>query len=128
MKHKQEWTKLVNIGERNGLIEEQIILLIALRELEDGIKGNEFNLKIAQTTSLEIQAENMSKLIKENQKYYNYYITSGNNKYLDFSEYFLQYCNIIDYSSTKTKADIKKLKDIITNVTKELDYGLNITN
>lgn len=91
LKHKDEWPQLAEIARKNNLDNEQIIILLALREIIDGITGFEFRRLEAKERSLEAQADLMAKEIKYKEFFYMAYLKriDPNGGYTkDFIEYF----------------------------------------
>lgn len=86
MKYLKEWPSLITLGESRGLVKEQIYLLLALRELEDGPKGNEFSVRAVQHSTLDEQAIWAIDSIKANQKRWQRYILG--QSYMDFVSFF----------------------------------------
>lgn len=68
IKHRDEWKQLIDLCENKGLSIEHKIFLLALREVEDGVKTNEFNIKVVQGTDLERQTLLAIESIKKNDK------------------------------------------------------------
>ena len=87
MKHKDEQTRLINTGRQQGLTEDQLYFLIALRKLEDGTINNEFNIKAVQNTSFEEQTLWAIASIKANEKRWQRYIKE--QSYMDFPAFFV---------------------------------------
>lgn len=87
MKYKDERATLILMGHKSGLIDEQIYFLLALRELEDGSKGNEFNIKAVQGTNLREQAQWAIDSIKKNDGRWQDYIRD--QSYMDFPSFFM---------------------------------------
>ena len=112
MNHKNEWKQLVDIGQAEGLTDDQIVFMISLRELEDGDTGNEFNILAVQNTSLEVQATFLAMSLKqENKQYQKYLLSFGSGTPISFEEFFLG----------KDRLDMLLLT--MEQVKKELCYG-----
>ena len=84
--HKDEWEFLVNLARRHGLTTDKIIFLLALRELENGVKGNEFNVRAAQGAGLEEQALWAIGSIKRNERRWQKFVVSKD--YMTFTKFF----------------------------------------
>lgn len=78
--------RLINMGQQAGLIPDQLYFLMALREVENGPKDNEFNIKAVKDTSEEEQTEWAIASIKNNEKRWQRYILE--QSYMDFVSFF----------------------------------------
>ena len=100
IKHQLEWPAIIQAGRRNGLSDEQIVFLLAMREAENGPAGYEFGSKEVRGTNLDKQAGSAAASIKKNEKRYQQYITTGQynravltpkQEPMDFSEFMGYY-------------------------------------
>lgn len=73
LKYKHEWILLNETAKANRLSQEETVLLFALREVEAGTKGNEFNKPNVQNTSLAIQSDSMALQIQKGEFMYQKY-------------------------------------------------------
>ena len=89
MKHLQEHKLLIDKAKARNLTEEQIFLLLAIREVEDGEKGNEFNLKVVKNTNLSTQADWVIDFIICDSKFYlDYIMALGISEPMGFISFF----------------------------------------
>ena len=79
LKHEDEWPLLIKLAEEHSLTSPQILFLLALREVESGTTGNEFNVKTVQNTSLKEQALWAIGSIRANEKRYQKYLIENSN-------------------------------------------------
>lgn len=114
LKHKSEWPILVDIARKYFLDNEQTVILLAFREVIDGIMGCEFNKMNALERSLESQAAIMAREIKEKEFTYQAYI-----KRLPPESYVKDF---IEYIGGNEAYRLKKYVDLIT---KEFDPVAN---
>ena len=105
MKHKTEWKKLINMGQRESLTPAQLYFLIALREQEDGPEDNEFNIKAVR--GYDEQALCAIRSIKENEKRWQRYILE--QTYIDFPSFFVYHAG--PYGSGWHTDKIKEIID-----------------
>ncbi len=89
LKHKSEWPVLVDIARKCNLDNDQTVLLLAYREVLNGVAGVEFNKLNALEKGLSIQAILMAKEIKDKEYFYQAYLKRlGPYDYVkDFIEY-----------------------------------------
>ena len=86
MKHKAEWARLIHLAKLHRLTQEQMYFLLALRELESGEDGTEFNVKAAEGTGLEEQALwAIGSIRKNNERWQDYIRDKG---CMDFPFFF----------------------------------------
>lgn len=117
LKHKSEWPEIINIANFKELQYDQIILLLALRETEDGPIGVEFNRLDALSNDLEAQTRSMCNFIKEKEKEYSKYLvrTEGRDEIFDFIEYL----SLSDRNSSEIKEYIQLIKKEFDGIPKE---------
>lgn len=112
----KEYPLLYETAKANRLSKEETILLFALREIESGSKGNEFNKQNVQNTSLAVQADSMALQIQKGEFIYQKYLKGQfallelkpNEEPMDFVTFLGQ---ILMASEGKFKDD-KWIKDI----------------
>lgn len=115
IKHKSEWPRIVKIGKDNNLDNEQIIILLALREFEDGPDGYEFRCLEAIGHGLEQQTLAMAKTIKWREFYYQKYL-----KRLVVEETPHDFIEYLSLSNTSIKPEnLRKYVDLINS---EFEY------
>ncbi len=109
LQHKEEWPFLVDIARKNNLDNEQTIILLAYREVLDGLKGWEFRKLSAIEKSSEAQANLMAKEIRNTDALYQAYLkrTPSDIYTMDFIEYMEQYQDHREYR-------LKRYMDAIT--------------
>jgi len=124
LKHQDEWEDLIHLGYKHGLTEDQIYFLLALREVEDGRKGNEFNIKDVKNTSFVEQTVWAIGSIKANEKRWQDYII--NQEYIDYIDFFCYFggplktgWHIVDKGCLSTEFWISIMKSNI----KECKHG-----
>lgn len=89
IKHKDEWPYLIDTAKKNGLFQEQIVFLLALRELEDGSEGSEFHMLESKGAGLIAQTESIIRKIKEEYKRYQDYLREREEESkMEFSYFF----------------------------------------
>ena len=89
MNYTNEHEFLINRAKERHLTADQIFFLLAVREVEQGVPGDEFNLKIATNTSLAQQSNWMMDIIvSESKKYLEYILSSGTGQPMSFPAYF----------------------------------------
>lgn len=81
-----ERDRLIDMGKQAGLIPDQLYFLMALREVEGGSEGNEFNIKAVQDTCFEEQAQWAIDSIKKNEQRWQRYILE--QSYMDYISFF----------------------------------------
>lgn len=92
IKHKKEWSELVEIARKNGLDNDQTIILLAYRELYSYADGYQFRRLNVTEKTLEAQATSMAQEIKYKESFYQAYLKrSAPNEYIkDFIEYMAE--------------------------------------
>lgn len=122
IKHKDEWPQLVEIGRLTRLVPEEIILLLVLREIEDGGFNNEFNILSVKDTNYMLQAMAMARhIVFVDYQYQKYLKSHADEKVMPYLEYFKQ---------TVIKSDIgekghdwcDKIKNITVEITNEFEF------
>ena len=125
LQHKDEWNGLVLLARKNHLTLDNTIFLLALREAEDGVTGNEFGIKEVHGTNLKTQALWAIKSILKNEtRWYEYIIKT---KQIDFVSFFAYHGG--PYYSGWHRHDQKEWVDemnfFITEIKKEIENGLS---
>lgn len=100
VKHQSEWPQIIDVARKCKLEYDQIILLLAIREVEDGIDGHEFQQLCALGNGLIPQATACAKEIKHQELYYQSVLRKDPDNVQDFIEYF--------YRTDTDKIDITK--------------------
>lgn len=90
IKHKDEWPELIEVGRKSNLDNDQIILLLALRETENGPEGCEFRELSTIGSGLKAQAITVAKNIKHQEVYYQAALRNTKDEVYGFVDYFLQ--------------------------------------
>lgn len=106
LKFKSEWPLLIEVARKNRLDTEQTILLLAFREVINGLPGYEFRRLEAKDKNLECQAILMAKDIKDKEFFYQIYL-----KRLNGPEYIQDF---IEYMDEKEAYKLKRYIDFIT--------------
>ena len=124
IKHSNEWAYLVDLAKKNKLTADQAIFLLALREVENGSAGTEFNVKSVQGTSLEKQALWAIGSILKNEKRWHDYLRD--KEWIDFLDFFISKGG--PYGSgwrlVERNMWVKDMKNFIKLITKEMSDGL----
>jgi hypothetical protein len=76
-RHQREWPVILQVAREYDLDPAQTIMLLAMREAENGPKGFEFGVKPAKNTNLETQARWAAGSIKQNTIRYNKLMQEG---------------------------------------------------
>jgi hypothetical protein len=123
IKHNDEWAFLVDLAKKNKLTADHAIFLLALREVEDGESGNEFNVKSVKGTTLEKQALWAIGSIIKNERRWNEYLI--NNGWMDFVDFFIRKGGPYGSGWRLVERDVwvKDMKNYINKVTKEMSDG-----
>lgn len=89
LKHKSEWPELIYIAKLKNFGYDKTVILLAIREVENGPKGMEFNRLDALSSDLNGQARVMCNYINEKDKEYQRYLirTDSNDELFSFVEY-----------------------------------------
>lgn len=87
LKHKLEWPEIIRLSEIRSFTYDNKILLLALREIEDGEEGHEFNRLDAMGITLEAQTRAMIRFIQDKEKEYQKYIARTEDEPFSFIEY-----------------------------------------
>ena len=89
MKHRSEHKLLIDKAKSRNLIDDQILFVLAIREVEDGSEGNEFNLKVVKDTSLSIQVDWLIDfIVSESKEYLDYTLALGILEPIGFVPFF----------------------------------------
>lgn len=107
LRHKEEWPLLIEIARKQNLDTEQTIILLASREVINGLPGYEFRILEAKEKNLECQAELMAKKIKEKEFFYQIYL-----KRLNGAEYTKDF---IEFLEENEAYKLKRYIDLITH-------------
>lgn len=75
--NKNELPIIVAIAREEGLTREDTLMLLAIREAENGPKGYEYGVKAARGTDLETQARWCARSIKKNHERYQMFLQGG---------------------------------------------------
>lgn len=126
IKHRDKWPTLAEIGRLNRLSIPEIILLMAILEVESGSEGNEFNCKRVQDTDFAMQANGMANLIRSAEYQYQRYVKGldtylkvlPNNKPVSFQEFF-RYPVITNEVGSRDQKWLDKIGQFITVIDKE---------
>jgi len=123
IKHASEWQSLVDLAKKNKLTADQAIFLLALREVENGSAGTEFNVKSVQGTNLELQAKHAIGSILKNEKRWHDYLRD--KEWIDFLDFFITKGGPYGSGWRLVQRDewIKDMKYYINKVTKEMSDG-----
>lgn len=110
------------MGNKYGLLDDQLYFLIALREVEGGSEGNEFNIKAVQNTTYDTQTKCAIESILANEKRWQLYVRE--QSHMDFITYFACLGGELHtgWHNTKSKIDwIGKIHRTIQSIEKEYD-------
>lgn len=127
LKFQSEWPLLAEVGRINRLTTSEIILLFALREVEAGYKGDEYNILRVQNTDLGTQANAMAYLIRRIEYQYQRYIRGDasilkiNDKPVPFIE-FLRYPSLTSEIGIRDQAWKDKLENTMDLIDKEFQF------
>lgn len=127
IKYKSEWGLINETAKANRLSVEETILLFAMREVEAGSKGNEFNKPNVQNSNLAVQADSMANQIAKGQFLYTKYIKGQSPIKLEDNEApmpFVEFLGQHLMSNEGCRKDNQWIKDIqssIEKITKELE-------
>lgn len=125
-KHEAEWPFLVEVGRLNRLSTAETVLLFALREVEDGPRGNEFNLLRVKDTDLAMQANGMAHLLRSAEFQYQKYLRGqegvlklkAGSKPLPFIEFF-RYPIFTTDVGVRDQYWTKRLEDVMDQIDKK---------
>lgn len=85
LKHKNEWPELIKLARRKMLSKELTLFLLALREVENGEQGTQFNVKAVKGTNLEEQAKwAIGAILKNELRWQDYIRKNGHIDYITF--------------------------------------------
>jgi len=134
--YQEEWSQLVPLARINGLTETQIVLLLAIREVEAGsVEAGEFGVKAAKGQGLKEQALWTIGSIKKNEQRYQDYVRDIEHfnvgKVIDFIEFFAYkggpysngWCPIEDRECSFW---VKNVKSKIKEVKYEFSKGVRV--
>jgi len=122
MKYQKEWPKLIERGKGLGLTRDQLYFLMALREVEAGSQGNEFNIKAVKGTNYDLQVTLAVKSIIANEKRWQNYIRE--QSYMDYVSYFIYFAgpqHLGWHSGTGKEATINQLKLTMKEIRNEFE-------
>jgi hypothetical protein len=122
----KNWEVIFPLAEKMGLTKEQKLFLLALREVERGSEGNEFNIKVVKDTNLEEQTKVAILSIKANDKRYHQYVLTGGKR--DFLSFFSSYAGPMKtgwhtHDCVGRAVWRSKMREAINNITKEFEDG-----
>ena len=153
-KYEKEWPEIIAAGTRNNLDNEEMVWLLAMREVESGGQGNQFGEMPVKGTDLDTQAGWAAAGIKKNRQRYFQFLRDGvfeggrrTVKLEDFKEppdvftFMAQYAAPTGYGRTPihapelTKKHVemnipwpKNMKSVTENIQKYIETkGINYT-
>ena len=128
IKFRKEWPLLIEIARANRLDYEESLLLLALREIEAGRPGNEYNKPNVQNSNLGMQADSMANQISKGEFIYQKYLKGGfellkllpNEEPIAFVEFLGQHL-MLNEGIRKDSKWIKSVEEVIQEIRKEFE-------
>ncbi len=80
LRREQEWPVIISVATKEGLDQKEQVMLLAIRDAENGSPGNEFGAMDVQNTKLYTQATSAARSIRNNRMRYQQYIQEGKYK------------------------------------------------
>jgi hypothetical protein len=113
-RHKKEWPALIKVAREYNLSAEDTMLLLAIRDAENGPVGYEFGVKAAKGTNLEEQAKWTAGSIRANRTRYQEYLTEetgyrgtvAGEDPMDFPEFMAYYGSPTGYGWAPIRGEI----------------------
>lgn len=117
LKYKSEWPEIIKLAKYQLIDYELILIVLALRESEDGPEGHEFNRLDSMSTTLDGQTRAVCGFIKARDREYQKYIVRLNPKDEFFD--FIEYISESDEKAIKIKESLKLIKEEFETMPKE---------
>jgi len=131
-RHAREWPVIISVASAEGLSPEDMVMLLAIRDAENGPAGLEFGAMDVKNTDLMTQARSAARSLKNNKKRYDKYVQEGaykgsrrtvtlksDEKPMDFTEFMAYYGSPTGYGYAPIHSpELKEVKDSHISVNK----------
>ena len=125
LRHKTEWPVILSVASKEGLSQEDMVMLLAIRDAENGAAGMEFGAMDVPNTDLMTQATSAARSLRNNRRRYDKYVQEGaykgsrrtttlkeDEKPMDFIEFMGYYGSPTGYGYAPIHSpELKEVKD-----------------